>query len=234
MLTRAGLFDVLARATGKEFALDNTLRLVVRSDNAVPESDALEIDASAYSGTHGAYPDPGQWRAGLLDPLAGPRPGLAARVVRAFNSPVRTEFRRRLRLGGPSGRRQALNWKFRRGRVRGVPMIDPGWDAMLPWEIRMPSHRASRLALAIGVLRDPRPTLSGPRSYRGRTARCVSAGCGEECNRGAIIGRDFEGARARGASHDGRDRARRVLRRTCCARRCVGAPVECATADAAL
>ena len=45
----------------------------------------------------------------------------------------------------------------------------------------------------IGVLRDPTPDVVRALGVTARrTARCVSAGCGEECNRGAIIGRDFE------------------------------------------
>ena len=159
MLTRAGLFDVLARATGKEFPVDNRLSLVIRSDNAVPESDALEIDASAYSGTHGAYPDPGQWGAGLLDPLA---------LTAAW---AHSQGRSRVQLSGSYrvSTAFALGWSFRAasGFELEIPTREGAWstddrplgDAMLPWEIRMPSHRASRLTLTIGVLRDPTPDV---------------------------------------------------------------------------
>ena len=162
MLTRARLVDVVQTASAKELPPSNTLALRIRSDNVQPESDGLEIDASAFAGTNGTYPDTARWKAELLDPLA------------ATSAWARSHGRARVQLSGSYriSTAFALGWSFRAasGFELEIPTRDGAWptdvrpaagDAVPAWEVRTPSRRVNRLAVAIGVLRDPSPEVRG-------------------------------------------------------------------------
>lgn len=162
MLTSARLIDVVQTASGKELADSNILRLRVRSDNIQPESEGVEIDASAFSGTNGTYPDTARWKMELLDPLA------------ATAAWARRHGRTRVRLSGSYriSTALALGWSFRAasGFELEIPTRDGAWptdvrpnggDAARDWEVRLPSGQVNRLAVAIGVLRDPSPEVQG-------------------------------------------------------------------------
>ncbi len=156
MLTRADLFGALRDATSGAITDDQTLRLNVRSDGTHPESSAVEIDATAYTGADNTYPPSAQWRADLLDPLS------------ATASWARGHGRSRVQLSGSYRISTAfvLGWAFRAasGFELAIPTRGGPWNtddrpalstASPVWDIRSPSRARGRLAIAIGVLRDP-------------------------------------------------------------------------------
>lgn len=162
MLTRARLIDVVQTASGKELADSNMLGLRIRSDNVQPESEGVEIDASAYSGTNGTYPDTTRWKVEVLDPLA------------ATAAWARRHGRARVQLSGSYriSTAFALGWSFRAasGFELEIPTRDGAWptdvrpdegDAVPRWEVRLPTGQLNRLTVAIGVLRDPSPEVHG-------------------------------------------------------------------------
>jgi len=70
MLTTSRLLDTLSDKLGTELISDrHLLRVHVRSDRNGEATDALEIDATAFSGGSSGFPDADRWRTQLCEPL---------------------------------------------------------------------------------------------------------------------------------------------------------------------
>lgn len=154
MLARAELLNILRDALGWDLVPPGLLRLHVRSDRNHPEEDALEIDASPFSGPSG-YPQPTEWEKLLLAPLE--------RTARWTIS----QNRRRVALSGSYrlSTAFALGWNFRAatGFEIEIPAKSGTWATddygstpRPEWEISQPDALSrDRLIISLGVLRRP-------------------------------------------------------------------------------
>lgn len=160
MVDRADLLGILAATLDDPRLADIALPVHVRSDRNAPEADALEIDASPFSGLEGPAPSQEAWQSLLLEPL-----GRTARWAHSRRLS-------RLRLTGSYRITTAfaLGWSFRAATgfeleiaTRGGDWATderPGKAAGLPWRITAPERlQAGRLAVSVGVLRDPTPQV---------------------------------------------------------------------------
>lgn len=162
MLTRSCLLDTLCNVLGTELVPSRRLLPVhVRSDRNGEAEDAVEIDASKFSGGQSGYPAPDRWRAELLDPLA------ATAAWARKHDIARIELSGSFRLSTGF----ALGWAFRSatGLEIDIPTKSGPWatdvhpaagDPILPWAVKRPSGLlGDRLVIGIGVLRDPAPDI---------------------------------------------------------------------------
>lgn len=154
LLTRTRILGVMREALSVDLVPPRLLRLHVRSDRNNPEEDALEIDASPFSGNSG-YPPPEDWEKLLLAPLER----TACWAI--------SQDRRRIVLSGSYRLSTAfmLGWKFR--AATGFEIEVPSKPGMWPtddysgtrnpdWEIRKPDALSGdRLIVSLGVLRRP-------------------------------------------------------------------------------
>lgn len=156
MLMRGHLIDILGKTLGIALLNNRDLQLHVRSDRNEAGRDALEIDASAFSGGDGVFPVPERWAAELLDPLDA-----TARWARAQNY-QRVGLTGSYRLSTAF----AIGWSFRSatGFEINIPIRTGPWttdarpppDAALSWQISAAERLVgTHLRAAVGVLRDP-------------------------------------------------------------------------------
>ena len=129
----------------------------MRSDRNAADEDAIEIDASDFSGSGGAFPSQERWRAGLLTPLE-----ITARWAQERQ-------RKRITLSGAYRLTTAfcVGWSFRSAIGFEIDILTRAgqWAtdqhasariARLPWQISVPERlTAGRLVVGVGVLRDP-------------------------------------------------------------------------------
>lgn len=162
MLTRARLLDTLRDTLEDDVVPQRSILPVhVRSDRNGEEADALEIDASQFSGGVSGFPNPERWRTQLLDPLV-----TAASWARK-NDFVRIKLSGSYRLSTGFG----LGWAFRAatGFEIDIPTKTGAWatdahptagDLSLPWAVKQATALlGDRLVVGIGILRDPLPDI---------------------------------------------------------------------------
>jgi hypothetical protein len=162
MLTRNAILELFERTLGAPPVTDKRLRLNVRSDNSPEAPDALEIDATEFSGITGNYPAAPSWRTGLVTPLE-----ITARWAR-------NQGYGRVALTGSYrlSTALALGWSFRSvvGFELDVPTKSGPWATddhpsageAPPWQVLAPKRLlGDRLVVAIGVLRNPAPDVIG-------------------------------------------------------------------------
>jgi hypothetical protein len=157
LITRRRLLEVLAATLGRALTANEALHLHVRSDVLADVPDALEIDACAFNGTDGTYPEPSRWRAELVEPLE--RTASWARDQRVTRIALRGSYRLSTAL--------AFGWAFRSaaGFEIDIPTKSGQWatdshpmpgSAAPSWSVSAPQALAgNRLVVGIGVLRSP-------------------------------------------------------------------------------
>jgi hypothetical protein len=171
MLTRSQLLLKLCDLLGTELVPDRRLRLHVRSDRNGEVPDALEIDASEFSGGSIAFPKPERWHSDLISPLATSanwaRKHGQNRILLSGSYRLSTAF--------------ALGWAFRSaiGFEIDIPTKSGLWptDAHPPvsaearhWNIAQPNGLFDgRLVVGVGVLRNPAPDIRRVLSGTGDT-----------------------------------------------------------------
>lgn len=157
MLTRSRLLAVLGETLETQLIPDGRLRLHVRSDRNGTMPDALEIDASGFSGASGGYPEPERWRVDLLVPLeTTARWALEhqqQRIALSGSYRLSTAFAFGYTFRSASGFEIDIPTRSESWRTNEYPAPDAPAS---PWEIIQPQGLvADRLVVGIGVLRDP-------------------------------------------------------------------------------
>ena len=157
MLTHMQLIATIEQSLGMSLGLPTELHLHIRSDRSSPESDAVEIDASPFSGGGLGVPSPTEWRDRLLTPLE-----TAARwAYSAGYRRIRISGQFRLSTGF------TLGWAFR--SATGFELLIPAKEATWATDTRPPSgaqpvpytatdpsaNVGECLIVAMGVLRHP-------------------------------------------------------------------------------
>lgn len=162
-ISRAELLRTAEGALGQRLPLPTSFPLHIRSDRNEADETALEIDASAFSGGGGAYPDPARWAEDVLAPF-----DRTARWLRASGVS-------RVALGGSYrlSTAFAVGWSLRSaiGFELEIPTRDGAWptddrpqpgDTEPAWRFAEPaSLHGDRLVVSVGVLRDPSGELPG-------------------------------------------------------------------------
>ena len=156
MLTRDQLVALLNETLGIELEAERSLHVHIRSDRNSARSDAVEVDASHFSGTGGGFPTPEKWDAEFITPL-----NAVARWAGRRNH-------RRVALSGSYRLTTAfvVGWTFRSAKGfdldvetrAGMWATDayPSPDIVLPWEINGPLGLVDeRLVVGVGILRNP-------------------------------------------------------------------------------
>ncbi|MCK1402700.1 SAVED domain-containing protein [Bradyrhizobium sp. 4] len=149
------LTRTIEQALGTNLGLPTVFPLHIRSDKNEEDAHALQIDAAAFSGGSGEFPDRSGWSA-LTAALDTTSRWLQSRGTS------------RIRLSGSYRLTTAflIGWKFRSaiGFELDIPMRSGNWSTDqhplpgpgLPWKIKSPSALvAGRLVVGIGILRDP-------------------------------------------------------------------------------
>lgn len=165
LMGRAELLGLLSESLDPTFAAALPLHVHFRSDRNAAEEDALEIDASGFSGTGERAPGIEQWRDLLLAPLDV----AATWALKNPHSRVRITGSYRLSTAFAAG------WSFRsaKGFELEIATRDgdwntddrPGPDDRLPLEIMAPRHlHEGRLIVSVGVLRNPAHDVKAARS----------------------------------------------------------------------
>ena len=157
LVARTALLDILGETLGVRLSDERALPVHVRSDRNAPEAQAIEIDASAFSGVEGPPPSPADWRSSLLAPL-----DVTARWAHR-------QGRSRLRITGSYriSTAFALGWSFRAATGFELDVATRGGDwatddrpganeSGVPWELVAPERlHDGRLVVSVGVLRNP-------------------------------------------------------------------------------
>jgi len=158
MLSRCILLKVLEKSLEAPVMSDSSLCIHIRSDRNASGVDAIELNASAFSGTDGLFPEPAIWFSGLVEPLT---------VTAKWAS---EHSQKRIALTGSYRLSTAFSvgFSFRSAIGFDIDIHTRSYcwatdDHPLsgtqppPWEIVLPNRlRDDRLQAAIGVLRDPR------------------------------------------------------------------------------
>lgn len=162
MLTRAHLLDTLRDVLSDDLVPHRHILAVhVRSDRNGEVADAIEINASGFSGSSAGYPETERWHAELLNPLVATakwaRKHDFGRIALSGSYRLSTAF--------------ALGWAF--GSATGfeidIPTKSGAWAtdshpaasrSALPWTFKQPSALAgSHLLVGVGIIRDPAPDI---------------------------------------------------------------------------
>lgn len=157
MLTRAHLLTVLEEALGANLFQNRKLSIHVCSNRDGPCQDAIEIDASKFSGSEGGFPTPERWQSDLLNPLT-----VTAHWARANHY-------QHITLSGTYRLTTAFafGWSFRSatGFEIDIPTRQDTWatddrpttnEASLPWSLAEPASLLHGcLKVGVGILRDP-------------------------------------------------------------------------------
>ncbi|HST57466.1 MAG TPA: SAVED domain-containing protein [Longimicrobium sp.] len=156
MVARSTLLRLIGEVLGAPLISQGPLPVHVRSDRNAPAEDAIEIDASAFSGMEGSAPAAEEWKTSLAAPLertakwAHHNGHTRVRITGSYR--ISTAF--------------ALGWSFRAatGFELEIPTRGGDWvtddrlgpqETKLPWEITAPTElHNGRLVVSIGVLRD--------------------------------------------------------------------------------
>lgn len=158
MLSRCILLKVLKEALGTPVMPEKSLCVHIRSDRNAPMMDAIEINASEFSGVDGQFPEPAIWLSGLIEPMTS-----AAKWASEHDQ-------KRIALTGTYrlSTAFAVGWTFRSaiGFDIDIHTRSGSWSTdnhpspgaqQLDWEVVQPKClRADRLLVVIGVVRDPR------------------------------------------------------------------------------
>lgn len=167
MLPRGALVDILERELSAPLPRAGGVFVHVRSDRNAAEEDAIEIDASAFSGGHVDQLEPAAWTSGLLEPL-----GATARWARAQGH-IRIALSGSYRLSTAF----ALGWSFRAaiGFELDIPTRAGTWatddrptlGAAAPsWELTKASRlNGENLVATVGVLHDPACDVANAGSF---------------------------------------------------------------------
>jgi hypothetical protein len=161
MLTPGQLFDALSASVGEQLVQPGPFAIHVRSTRNGEVANALEIDASSFSGGQSGFPHAKRWREELLVPLektaAWARKRNHARIALSGSYRLTTAF--------------AIGWAFRSaiGFEIEIPTKAECWPtdehpavnaSPLPCTIVRPRNLVhGRLVVAVGVLRDPTPDI---------------------------------------------------------------------------
>jgi hypothetical protein len=157
MVERSTLLSLLAESLGFPLVVEAALAVHVRSDRDAAAVDAVEIDASPFSGTEGAPPTAEEWRSSLLLPL-----DRTARWARSTGHG-------RVRITGSYRISAAIaaGWAFRSatGFELEIATRDGDWltddrptdgESEIQWQISPAEHlHHGRLVVTVGVLRNP-------------------------------------------------------------------------------
>jgi SMODS-associated and fused to various effectors sensor domain len=156
MLSRPVLVGIIEREIASSLGVESSVPLHIRSDRSASNVDAIEIDASQFSGRDAAYPEPDVWRTMLLAPLEA-----TAQWAREHRH-VRFTLSGSYRLSTAF----AIGWSFRSaiGFELDIPTragmwatddrLPPGAGS-LPWQLTNATRLAGdRLVATISVLRD--------------------------------------------------------------------------------
>jgi hypothetical protein len=158
---RTTLAEVLTTQLGRPVAQRRAFPLHIRSDRNEINSDALEIDASRYSGGSAPFPNPVIWRTGLATEL-----GATAKWLRSHGQS-------RIALSGSYRLTIAftLGWSFRSatGFEIEIPTREGAWatddrpgqnETFPTWQVTAAtSLGGDRLAVSVGIIRDPAADL---------------------------------------------------------------------------
>ena len=163
LLSRERLLAALAEAVGAELLPAGPLRVHVRSDLNAPEAEAVEVDASPFSGG-GGYPGSERWRGGLFQPLEAvarwARERRVQRIALSGSYRLSTAF--------------SVGWSFRSATGFEIDITArPGeWSTddravagSAPlWQVVEPAGLFDgRLVVGIGVMRDPSADIQATR-----------------------------------------------------------------------
>jgi hypothetical protein len=163
MVDRSTMLRLLAESLGVPLVIEGALAVHVRSDRNTACDDAVEIDASPFSGTEGPPPTSDEWQSSLLVPLD--------RTARWAHSTGRS----RVRITGSYriSTAIALGWAFRSatGFELEIATRDGDWltddrptaaESGISWQISPAEHlHQGRLVITIGVLRNPAQDVRG-------------------------------------------------------------------------
>ncbi|MDY6867660.1 MAG: SAVED domain-containing protein [Chloroflexota bacterium] len=156
-LKRKGLIDLIEEKIGKTLFHNSTFPIHIRSDRNEANENALEIDASTFSGGERGFPNEENWRERLIVPLEETARWLRSRSIS------------RIALGGSYRLTTAfiLGWAFRSatGFELEIPTRDGAWatddrvrsDEIYPtWQVSdIQALENERLIVSIGILRNP-------------------------------------------------------------------------------
>lgn len=158
MLSRRILIKELQEALGMQLLFDDNLCIHIRSDQNEPVMNALEIDATVFSGANGLFPAPAIWHSALAEPLA-------VTAKWAKDQSIKRIF---LSGGYRLSTAFAVGWSFRSavGFEIDIPTRSGTWmtdehplhgTQQSAWELLKPKClMGGRLIVSIGVLRDHR------------------------------------------------------------------------------
>ncbi|MEW5789655.1 MAG: SAVED domain-containing protein [Pseudomonadota bacterium] len=158
MLTRAHLLGVLRDVLSDDLVPHRHILAVhVRSDRNGTVENAIEIDASSFSGSLAGFPETERWHTELINPLitvsTWARKHGFSRVALSGSYRLSTAF--------------SLGWAFRSaiGFEIDIPTRTGGCatdvypapsGSVLPWSIELPNTLVGdRLLVGVGILRDP-------------------------------------------------------------------------------
>jgi hypothetical protein len=157
MLTRGHLLALQEDVLGVPLLQNRKLSIHICSDRNDPGRDAIEIDASKFSGGESGFPMPERWQSGILEPFTA-----TARWAQS-NHYQHISLSGSYRLTTAF----AFGWSFRSaiGFEIDIPTRQNTWvtndwptvdEAPLPWSLTAPTSLLhGRLKVGIGVLRDP-------------------------------------------------------------------------------
>lgn len=162
MLSRSRLLDTLRDVAGIEVIPSRSvLPIHVRSDRSEKALHAIEIDASAFSGGLLGFPEPETWRSGLVEPLMATASWARRNGIERISLSGSYRLSSAFALG--SAFRSANGFEINIPTKTGPWATDTHPHALrsaLPWTIKEPSALiGDRLAVGVGVLRDPAPDI---------------------------------------------------------------------------
>lgn len=162
LLSRSRLLDVLLDVLGVELIPKrHVLALHVRSNQNGDVSDALEIDASRFSGGAVGFPDTKTW----CDELAGPLSATADWARVQGISRIKLSGLYRLSTGFVLGRsfRSAFGFELdvsAKGDIWATDAHATDHGTAIQWRVRHPDRLfGNRLIVAVGIVRDPVPDV---------------------------------------------------------------------------
>jgi hypothetical protein len=175
-LKREVLIKLIEAELGQSLGLGGAFRLHLRSGRNETDETALEIDASAFAGGDRPFPDAAGWANGLVAPLDLTARWLRARAV----SRIALSGSYRLTTGF------ILGWALRSatGFELDITTRDGAWatddrprsdEAYPKWHVTdAQALHANRLAVSVGILRDPAGDLSAREGVQAPTLLAAS------------------------------------------------------------
>lgn len=161
-ILRSVLIEAIEEGIGERLPLPSCFPLLIRSDQSAVRDDALELDASSFSGGKSGFPPPDQWVKELARPLHE-----TAKWLR-MNGHSRVSLDGSYRLSTALVLGQSLRAAC--GFELEIPAKDGFWktDDHLgahatsdSWSVTMPTALAGdELGVCVGVLRDPSAAIS--------------------------------------------------------------------------